>query len=79
MGRELHNRLQPAAEELCPAVAEWCRRLARTGAAGTADDRERQHGVCPGRDPADALRIARACARRDEGERLRVYVVRSCD
>jgi 4-diphosphocytidyl-2-C-methyl-D-erythritol kinase len=34
LGRALHNRLQRPAFELCPAVAEWHRRLSSFGTAG---------------------------------------------
>jgi 4-diphosphocytidyl-2-C-methyl-D-erythritol kinase len=79
LGRRLHNRLGPAAERLCPAVAGLRRRLAGLGPAG-----ERMSGsgtavfaLCRG--PLEALRIARALRpAREEPGGVRVSVVRSC-
>jgi 4-diphosphocytidyl-2-C-methyl-D-erythritol kinase len=80
MGRELRNRLQPAAEELCPAVAEWCGRLARTRPLGQLMTGSGSTVYALARDPVDALRITRELrSLRDEGDGSRVFVVRSCD
>ena len=82
LGRRLHNRLQPAAERLCPAGGRsggngwppW-------GRPGQLDERQRQHGVRP-----VPRRRTRPCAShavwaplREEGGGPRVHIVRSCD
>jgi 4-diphosphocytidyl-2-C-methyl-D-erythritol kinase len=80
LGRLLHNRLQEPAEELCPAVALWRRRLAASEPAGTLMSGSGTTVFALGRDAADACRIARAvCSVQDEGEPVRVCVVRNCD
>jgi 4-diphosphocytidyl-2-C-methyl-D-erythritol kinase len=80
LGRRLHNRLQSAAEQLCPAVAELGKRLAGLGPAGwlMTGSGSTVFALC--RDPREALSIARALgSARDELGGARVHVVRSCD
>lgn len=80
LGAALHNRLQPAAEELCPAVAHWCQRLARTHPAGQQMTGSGSTVFALARDSVDALRITRELrSLREEGDGSRVFVVRSCD
>ncbi len=80
IGRRLHNRLQPAAEELCPAVAECCQRLASTRPVGRLMTGSGSTVFALARDSVDALRITRELrSLRDEGAGSRVFVVRSCD
>jgi 4-diphosphocytidyl-2-C-methyl-D-erythritol kinase len=80
LGRRLHNRLQPTAEELCPAVAEWCQRLAGIRPVGQLMTGSGSTVFALARDSVDALRITRQlCSLRDEGVGCRVFVVRSCD
>lgn len=80
VGRRLHNRLQATAEELCPAVAEWCRRLAGTRPLGQLMTGSGSTVYALARDPVDALRITRELRLlREEGDGSRVFIVRSCD
>jgi 4-diphosphocytidyl-2-C-methyl-D-erythritol kinase len=80
LGRRLHNRLQPAAERLCPAVAGLVARLAGLGPAGQLMSGSGSTAFALCRHPGEALRIARALrpVREDEGL-ARVCVVRSCE
>ncbi len=81
LGRQLHNRLQPAAEQLCPAVTGLIARLA--GSVGPAGQLMTGSGstvfaLC--RCAGEALSLARALhLARDELCGARVFVVRSCD
>ncbi len=80
VGRRLHNRLQPVAEHLCPAVAEYAARLAELKPTGRlmSGSGSSLFAVC--RDRVEALRIARAMSSEAEaGNRPRVFIVRSCD
>jgi 4-diphosphocytidyl-2-C-methyl-D-erythritol kinase len=80
LGRQLHNRLQPAAERLCPAVAGLVERLAGLGPAGRLMTGSGSSVFALCRHPAEALRIARALhSAREVGVPTRVRVVRSCD
>jgi 4-diphosphocytidyl-2-C-methyl-D-erythritol kinase len=80
LGRQLHNRLQPAAERLCPAVAGLSARLAGLGPAGRLMTGSGSTVFALCRHPAEALRIARALRPpRELGFETRVRVVRSCD
>jgi 4-diphosphocytidyl-2-C-methyl-D-erythritol kinase len=79
LGRRLHNRLQAAAEGLCPAVADLRRRMAALGPAGVLMSGSGSTVFALCRESAEALRVARALsAGRDSGSKPRVYVVRSC-
>jgi len=79
IGRLLHNRLQPTAERLCPAVAAAHRRLAALGPAGTLMSGSGTTVFALCRGPSEALRIARALGPgTDVGEGTRVCIVRSC-
>lgn len=77
VGRRLHNRLQPAAERLCPAVAAVARRVEALGPLGCrmSGSGTTVFALCPNR--RGAWRLAREL-RRGPDERLGVYVVRSC-
>jgi len=80
LGRRLHNRLQPTAEQLCPEVAGLCQRLARTRPLGQAMTGSGSTVFALARDSVDALRITRELrSLRDEGDSSRVFIVRSCD
>jgi 4-diphosphocytidyl-2-C-methyl-D-erythritol kinase len=80
LGRLLHNRLQEPAEELSPVVAHWRRRLAECEPAGVVMSGSGSTVFALCRDAADASRIARALRSvKDEGDRVRVRVVRSCN
>jgi 4-diphosphocytidyl-2-C-methyl-D-erythritol kinase len=80
LGRHLHNRLQPAAERLSPAVAALRQRLAGLGPAGQLMTGSGSTVFALCRHPAEALRIARALRSvPEEGSGARVRVVRSCD
>jgi 4-diphosphocytidyl-2-C-methyl-D-erythritol kinase len=85
IGRRLHNRLQPAAERLCPPIAALHRRLAQLGAAGQlmSGSGTSQFTLC--RDHAEALRVARELRAGSEEAPTgpetggaRVFVVQSC-
>jgi 4-diphosphocytidyl-2-C-methyl-D-erythritol kinase len=79
LGRLLFNRLQPAAERLCPPVAALHRELAGLGPAGTLMSGSGSTVFALCRRPGEALRIARALrSAREEGDGTRVLVVRSC-
>jgi 4-diphosphocytidyl-2-C-methyl-D-erythritol kinase len=79
VGRELHNRLEPAAERLCPALARVRDRLERLRPAGQRMSGSGTSLFALGRDHADALRIARELRHGlEEGVRLDVFLVRSC-
>jgi 4-diphosphocytidyl-2-C-methyl-D-erythritol kinase len=80
LGRRLHNRLQPVAERLCPAVADLCARLAGLGPAGQGMSGSGSAVFALCRHPGEALRVARALRSvREEGGGARVLSVRSCD
>jgi 4-diphosphocytidyl-2-C-methyl-D-erythritol kinase len=79
LGRRLHNRLQPAAERLCPAVAGLRQRLAGLGPAGQLMSGSGTAAFALCRGPEEALRIARALRpAREDPAGARVSVVRSC-
>jgi 4-diphosphocytidyl-2-C-methyl-D-erythritol kinase len=80
VGRLLFNRLQPAAEALCPAVAAARARLTALGPAGVLMSGSGSTVFALCRHAAEALRLARALDPvREDGGGLRVRVVRSCD
>jgi 4-diphosphocytidyl-2-C-methyl-D-erythritol kinase len=60
IGRRLHNRLQPVAEGLCPALAALGQRLQRLRPAGQMMSGSGTSFFALCRDPRDAQRIARA-------------------
>jgi 4-diphosphocytidyl-2-C-methyl-D-erythritol kinase len=79
IGRRLHNRLQEAAEQLCPAVADWRGRLERLGPAGQLMSGSGTTVFALCRDRREALRIARQLRfGPDEASRPRVFLVCSC-
>jgi 4-diphosphocytidyl-2-C-methyl-D-erythritol kinase len=79
LGRQLHNRLQPAAEQLCPAVADLFARLAGLGPAGQLMTGSGSTVFALCRNPGEALFLARALnSARDELGGARVFVVQSC-
>jgi 4-diphosphocytidyl-2-C-methyl-D-erythritol kinase len=78
-GRLLHNRLQPAAERLCPLIAGWQARLAGLGPGGQqmSGSGSALFALC--RDSAEALRLARALRSvLEDGDWARFFIVRSC-
>jgi 4-diphosphocytidyl-2-C-methyl-D-erythritol kinase len=77
IGRQLHNRLQPAAEAIAPKLAEYHERLAAMNPAGTllSGSGSTLFAVCRNRD--EAKRMAKELRDRTAGE-CQVYVVRSC-
>jgi 4-diphosphocytidyl-2-C-methyl-D-erythritol kinase len=79
LGVLLHNRLQPAAERLCPQVAALHRELAALRPAGQLMSGSGSTVFALCRQPGEAIRIARALrSRREEGDGVRVFIVRSC-
>ena len=78
IGRLLHNRLQPAAEKLCPAIARVHARLAQLKPAGVlmSGSGSTVFALCHNR--AEAVSIARQLRLGKDEEELRVYRVRSC-
>jgi 4-diphosphocytidyl-2-C-methyl-D-erythritol kinase len=76
LGRSLHNRLEPAAERLCPQVADLHRLLAQAGPAGhrMSGSGSTLFALC--RDHDEAVRVAAHL--RSHGAAGRVYIVRSC-
>jgi len=80
LGRLLHNRLQPAAEQLCPVVAGLHAHLAGLGPAGQLMSGSGTTVFALCRHPGEALRVARALhSTREEWGGGRVLTVRSCD
>lgn len=79
LGRQLHNRLQPAAERLCPDVAGLCARLSSLGPAGQLMTGSGSTVFALCRQPGEARSLARALnSARDELNGARVFVVGSC-
>lgn len=81
-GALLHNRLQPPAERLCPAVAEWQARLTALQPAGAAMSGSGSSLFALCRDRREALRIARALHASARGRNTaggpKLVLVRSC-
>lgn len=81
IGRHLFNRLQPAAEELCPAVAKIHARLAELAPAGQLMSGSGSSVFALCRDGREAQRIARQLHQLRSGadeEGMRIFQVRSC-
>ena len=81
MGRRLHNRLQPAAEKLCPPIAAWQSRLEQLHPVGTAMSGSGSSLFALCRNRLEALAIARELrrpARETESTGGRMFLVRSC-
>jgi 4-diphosphocytidyl-2-C-methyl-D-erythritol kinase len=79
IGRRLMNRLQPAAEGLCPAVGDLYRRLEGLAPAGQLMSGSGSSLFALCRDHAEGLRVAGALRRgADGGASPRVFLVRSC-
>jgi 4-diphosphocytidyl-2-C-methyl-D-erythritol kinase len=82
VGQRLHNRLQPVAERLCPAIAEVAAILGRRGSgSGAAGHLMSGSGttlfaLCRG--PTEAARLAADVSITAREKVSRVYVVRSC-
>jgi 4-diphosphocytidyl-2-C-methyl-D-erythritol kinase len=76
VGRLLHNRLQPVAEQLCPAVRVGLRRLAALAPTGYSMSGSGSSLFALCRGPQEARRLAAAL--RAEQEEAHVYLVRSC-
>jgi 4-diphosphocytidyl-2-C-methyl-D-erythritol kinase len=79
IGRHLHNRLQPVAERLCPALAAVRDRLASLGPAGVAMSGSGTSWFALCRHQREARAIARelrTCPL--EAMNARVFIVRSC-
>jgi 4-diphosphocytidyl-2-C-methyl-D-erythritol kinase len=75
IGRRLHNRLQPPALQLCPAIAQYQARLARLGPTGQlmSGSGSSLFALCRGRD--QARRLASELRHGADGEY--VFLVRS--
>jgi 4-diphosphocytidyl-2-C-methyl-D-erythritol kinase len=79
LGRCLHNRLQPVAERLCPAVASVYQELARLGPAGQLMSGSGSTVFALCRDACEALRVARNLSQPGKVlDGTRVFIVRSC-
>jgi 4-diphosphocytidyl-2-C-methyl-D-erythritol kinase len=79
IGRRLHNRLQPAAERLCPALSAVQARLAQLQPAGQAMSGSGSSFFALCCNQREALRIAAGLrARSEERMNSRVFIVRSC-
>jgi 4-diphosphocytidyl-2-C-methyl-D-erythritol kinase len=79
IGRRLHNRLQPVALQLCPALAGLEARLASLRPAGHALSGSGSSFFALCRDPREARRVAQGLrSRSEEGMNSRVFIVRSC-
>jgi 4-diphosphocytidyl-2-C-methyl-D-erythritol kinase len=79
LGKLLHNRLQSAAEKLCPLVAQTCRRLEELQPLGVLMSGSGSSLFALGRDQSDAWRIARGLrSGPEEASGQRVFIVQSC-
>jgi len=78
IGRALHNRLQAPAEQLCPTVAAWQRRLAGLGAAGALMSGSGSSLFALCRDRHEAVRLAREVRKEARDTDGRLFLVRSC-
>lgn len=86
VGRLLHNRLQPVAERLCPVVALVRDRLRNLGPAGAMMSGSGTSLFALCRDADEALRVARGLRwdgfenrpTTEEGQNIRVFIVRGC-
>jgi len=77
IGRLLHNRLQPVAERLCPALTHFRDRLAALAPAGhlMSGSGSSLFALC--RNRAEARRLAHALRHGPDEERANVFLVRS--
>ncbi|MFN4259876.1 MAG: 4-(cytidine 5'-diphospho)-2-C-methyl-D-erythritol kinase [Gemmataceae bacterium] len=79
IGRCLHNRLQPAAEEVCPEIARWRHCLQQLQPVGCALSGSGGSLFALCRDETEAQRLAQTLRRHTEqGSRPSVFVVHSC-
>jgi 4-diphosphocytidyl-2-C-methyl-D-erythritol kinase len=79
VGRRLHNRLQPVAETLCPALATYENRLAALNPVGWLMSGSGSSFFALCRNSREAQAIAQGLlARPEEGMNSRVFIVRSC-
>jgi 4-diphosphocytidyl-2-C-methyl-D-erythritol kinase len=83
IGEQLHNRLQPVAEQLCPTVAAIQARLAQLGAAGSMMSGSGTSLFALCRDHDEALRVARGLQTDSDEtspwrEGMKQFIVRSC-
>jgi 4-diphosphocytidyl-2-C-methyl-D-erythritol kinase len=79
IARRLHNRLQPAAERLCPAVSRLVERLTALQPAGVLMSGSGSTVFALCRDADECLRVSRGLVPGwEEGEGPRVHSVRSC-
>jgi 4-diphosphocytidyl-2-C-methyl-D-erythritol kinase len=79
IARRLHNRLEEAAQKLCPAVALWRQRLDRLGPAGRLMSGSGTSLFALCRDRPEALRLARQLRQgAEKGKCPNVFLVRSC-
>jgi 4-diphosphocytidyl-2-C-methyl-D-erythritol kinase len=86
IGRRLHNRLQPAAEKLCPEVAALYARLGDAAPLGRLMSGSGSSLFALCRTRGEAVVVARRLRRSLErqkstvpaGRGLRMYLVRSC-
>jgi 4-diphosphocytidyl-2-C-methyl-D-erythritol kinase len=79
IGPKLHNRLEEAAQELCPAVAALKRRVAGLGPAGQLMSGSGTTVFALCRDRDEARHVAHELRRGPgEGTSPRVFLVQSC-
>lgn len=76
IGRHLHNRLQPVAEQLCPELSRWREQLRHLQPAGClmSGSGTTLFALCRNRD--EAVRVYRQL-RPEVEERVRLFLVRS--
>ncbi len=77
IGRCLHNRVQPVAEQLCPAMARYRDRLAGLAPAGQLMSGSGSSWFALCRHRAEARRLARTLRQRPDREDAIVFLVRS--
>jgi 4-diphosphocytidyl-2-C-methyl-D-erythritol kinase len=78
IGRLLHNRLQPAAEKIAPAIPAFYRRLAQLGPAGQLMSGSGSSLFALCRDRPEAERMAHELRHGADKGLFTVFLVRSC-
>jgi 4-diphosphocytidyl-2-C-methyl-D-erythritol kinase len=79
LGRQLYNRLQPAALQLCPALADYRSRLLKLQPAGHLMSGSGSSWFALCRNPVEAQRIARGLrSGTEEANSPRVFIAQSC-
>jgi 4-diphosphocytidyl-2-C-methyl-D-erythritol kinase len=78
VGKLLHNRLQPPAENLCPAVARWHDRLKKLGPVGQLMSGSGSSLFALCRDRKSAQALCEELRGEADKEQAMLYLVQSC-